>query len=263
MKKILTLAAMTLIALSASAQVNVQLHYDLGRNINEDALPNRPKVTSTVEMFKADRLGSNYFFIDFDYYSDGVAGAYWEVSREFTFWQAASGADTWAAHIEYDGGMSNNKYAERNSAFATSRFQQCFLLGPAWNWHSADFSRTFSLQLMYKQYIRQHATYNAASDLKAIASFQTTAVWGITFAQGWCTFSGFVDLWYGYTPRFSSNGAQKKGLVVLSEPQFWVNVKAAKGFSVGTEWEFSNNFCWTSDNSSFVVNPTIALKYVF
>jgi len=268
MKKFFFFAMMAISSMSAEAQVNIQLHYDLGRNINSASEPNRPKLTSTVEMFKPDRLGSTYFFVDMDYYSDGIAGAYWEISREFTFAKPAE-SSTFAAHVEYDGGLTNNKYAERNSSYATSRFQQCFLLGPAWNWHNGDFSKTFSFQLMYKQYLKQKAQYNGAGDYKAIASFQATAVWSTTFAHGWCTFAGFADLWYGYTPRFdAAKGEQRKGLVFLTEPQFWLNIPATKGFSVGTEWEFSNDFVWVTTpegkkTKTFMWNPTIAAKYVF
>ena len=117
---------------------------------------------------------------------------------------------------------------------------------------------------MYKQYLKQKPQYNGAGDYKAIASFQATAVWSTTFAHGWCTFAGFADLWYGYVPRFdAAKGEYKKGLVFLSEPQFWLNFPATKGFSIGTEWEFSNDFIWVANNKTFMWNPTIAAKYVF
>lgn len=254
MKKILT-AAMLLISTLASAQVNVQLHYDLGRSLNPDGEPNRPNVTTTVEMFRADKLGSTYFFTDLDYFSDGVGGAYWEVSREFTF-AKAKGNSAFAAHAEYNGGLSVNKY---QNEFGT-RFQQAALVGPAWNWHSNDFSKTFSLQAMYKQYFKK-------DNLDAHASFQLTTVWGVTFADGLCTCSGFADLWYGYTPRFNAAGVQKKGMVFISEPQFWFNVwgknRQSDKLSIGTEVELSDNFIWASNNRTFFVNPTVAVKYTF
>ena len=45
---------------------NIQLHYDLGRALYK-SLDERPWVTTTVEMFKADKWGSTYFFVDMDY----------------------------------------------------------------------------------------------------------------------------------------------------------------------------------------------------
>ena len=53
------------VAIGLRAQ-NVQLHYDFGHSIY-DELSTRPKLTSTVEMFKADKWGSTFFFIDMDY----------------------------------------------------------------------------------------------------------------------------------------------------------------------------------------------------
>ena len=52
------------VAIGAWAQ-NVQLHYDFGHSIY-DELSTRPKLTTTVEMFKADKWGSTFFFIDMD-----------------------------------------------------------------------------------------------------------------------------------------------------------------------------------------------------
>lgn len=245
MKKLMLSAAMLLATACTFAQVNVQLHYDLGRNIN-DQLPTRQKVTSTVEMFKADKLGNTFFFIDFDYYSDGVGSAYGEFSREFTVKELTSSSV--AAHIEYDGGLN-----------VGSKFQPAALVGPAWNWHNADFSTTFSLQALFKQFFKQDGC-------KAVSGAQFTAVWGTTFADGLCTFSGFADFWYGYIPKFD-NAGQKKGWVFLSEPQFWINVigrdRQGEKLSIGTEWELSNNFCWATGDQSFFFNPTIAVKWAF
>jgi len=254
MKKLLPLLLFGVSAF-ASAQVNVQLHYDLGRTVNPNAEPNRPNVTSTVEMFKADKIGSTYFFVDIDYFSDGVGGAYFEASREFTFAKPCA-LSSFDAHVEYDGGLSINKYSGYGS-----RFQSAALVGPAWNWHSANFSKTFSVQALFKQYFKSEK-----NNLDALSTFQITGVWSTTFAKGLCTFAGFFDLWNGYIPQFE-NGKQKKGLVFLTEPQFWFNVvgkdRSHQRFSVGTEIEASNNFIWSSNGDAFVVNPTIAVKYVF
>ena len=246
---------MAMFAVVSMAQVNFQLHYDLGRTINSESESNRPNVTSTVEMYHPDATGSTYFFVDMDYFSDGVGAAYWEVSREFTFKSLKS--SSFAAHIEYDGGLSVNKYSGEYG----SRYQQCFLVGPAYNWHNANFSKTFSVQAMLKQYIKK-------GDLKAVTGFQVTGVWSTTFAKGLCTFAGFADVWYGYVPRFGADGMQKKGIVFISEPQFWFNIinkdKQHGKFSLGTEWEFSNDFIWPASGSkTFFFNPTIAAKYVF
>lgn len=256
MKKLFLIPVMLLTALTASAQFNMQLHYDLGRAFNPDAESDRQLFTITSEFFKADKLGSTYMFIDLDLRGKGhgnkdARAAYWEMSRDFTFAKVQNTNSSFTAHFEYNAGLS----------VAAGSYQQAALVGPAWQWHNNDFSKTFTLQVLYKHFFKHLSN-------KAHASFQVTPVWNITFAQGLFTFSGFTDLWYGYIPKFKDNGKQKRGLVLLGEPQFWVNVfgkdRQNDKFSIGTEWEFSNNFIWPAQGSrTFFVNPTIALKYTF
>lgn len=241
MKKILFLAMALIASISANAQ-NVQFHYDLGRNIYPDEESTRQKVTVTVEQFKADKWGSWFYFVDIDFSRKFTEGAYTEISREFNLGKQSP----FAAHIEFDGGLNLG-----------GSFQHSALIGPAWNGHSADFSKTYSLQLMYKQYFKGN------EGTRAYASFQLTGVWGLTFAHKACTFSGFFDLWRG-------EKANRHGqLVFLSEPQFWYNLNTIKGLkdvnlSIGTEVEISNNFIFnTYNNKNFFVNPTLAMKWTF
>lgn len=230
MKKIFFLCAMMVAAVAANAQ-NLQLHYDFGRDIYNDEA-GRQSFTATFEQFKADKLGSWFYFIDLDIDKKGMSAAYTEISREFNFYQPCeSGA--FAAHIEYDGGLGRG-----------FSYQQAGLLGAAWNGHNADFSKTYSLQVMYKQFF-------AHGDYKAYSSFQVTGVWGLNFCDNALTFSGFADLW--------SEKAGDRYLVFLTEPQLWYNVK--KNFAVGTEIECSYNFPY--NNEKFHVNPTLAVKYNF
>src|SRR5690606_11792948 len=65
MKKILLLFAMFSSVLFAGAQ-NIQLLYNTGENQNN--------LTSTVEMFRPDKLGNTFFFIDFSYGAGEVEG---------------------------------------------------------------------------------------------------------------------------------------------------------------------------------------------
>lgn len=230
MKKILSIVAM-LIGLSANAQ-NLQLHYDFGRHIYNDDESDRQSVTATFEQFKADKLGSWYYFIDLDLDNKGMKAAYTEISREFNFYKPCE-KGAFAAHVEYDGGLSRG-----------FSYQQAGLLGAAWNGHNADFSKTYSLQVMYKQFFG-NKIYDAYS------SFQITGVWGLNFCKDKLTFSGFFDIW--------SEKANDRYLVFLSEPQLWYNFN--KKFSAGTEVELSYNFPY--NNKKFFVNPTLAVKYNF
>lgn len=230
MKKILSIVAM-LIGLSANAQ-NLQLHYDFGHHIYNDDESDRQSVTATFEQFKADKLGSWYYFIDLDLDNKGMKAAYTEISREFNFYKPCE-KGAFAAHVEYDGGLSRG-----------FSYQQAGLLGAAWNGHNADFSKTYSLQVMYKQFFG-NKIYDAYS------SFQITGVWGLNFCKDKLTFSGFFDIW--------SEKANDRYLVFLSEPQLWYNFN--KKFSAGTEVELSYNFPY--NNKKFFVNPTLAVKYNF
>lgn len=89
-------------------------------------------------------------------------------------------------------------------------------------------------------------------------NFQITGVWGINFANGWCTFSGFIDFWREH------RAWQNTSHILLAEPQFWVNFNKAKGWdkvnlSLGGELEISNNFV----AKGFYAIPTLAAKWTF
>ena len=122
MKKIVISALMAVAALGAQAQ-NIQLHYDLGHSLYE-GLSGRPNVTTTVEMFKPDKWGSTFMFTDIDYFTDGAAGAYWEISREFKLGKQTP----FALHVEYNGGATTIEHTGIGN-----RFQHAFLGGFAWN----------------------------------------------------------------------------------------------------------------------------------
>ncbi len=245
MKKTFSLAIVMAAFLSVSAQ-NVQLHYDFGHLY--DNLDSRPSVTTTVEYFKADKWGSIFLFTDLDYQRDGVAGAYWEIAREFN----VSKNKQWAAHIEYNGGLSSDE-----ETWQATRFQHAVLLGGAWNWANSDFSKTFSVQLLYKYNFK-----NRHYEAHPYSSVQLTEVWSTTFAKGLCTFSGYCDLWY--------DPAVNGKWIVQSEPQFWFNLNTLKGWeginlSLGSEVEISNNFVYNDkgQNNKFYAIPTVGAKWTF
>ena len=215
-------------AVSAMAQLNLQLHYDLGRALY-NSLEGRPWVTTTVEMFKADNWGSTYLFVDMDYTDKGVDCAYWEIGRDLKFWKAP-----FAAHVEYNGGLNY--------------INNAFLGGVSYNWNNADFSRVFGLQVLYKYIQKNEKPHN----------FQLTGTWTLHFDEGKYTFSGFMDFW-----REKHNGHD---FIFMSEPQFWVNLNKFKhvndefNLSVGTECELSTNFAM---RNGFYCIPTLAMKWTF
>ena len=89
-------------SLGAKAQTNVQTFYDFGKD--------RQYVTTTFEMFKGDKFGDTFFFID-HYYStkaqrpnlgSAINGSYFEIERGLNFWQDSDLKDL-SGHVEYDG----------------------------------------------------------------------------------------------------------------------------------------------------------------
>ena len=229
--KTLLIAVLAVFGLKASAQ-NVQLHYDLGRNI----------ATTTVEMFKPDAGGSTFLFVDLDY-SPKVSGAYWEISREFCFWQDSK-LNWLSAHLEYNGGLNT----------AAGSFNNSWLAGATYSGHSEDFSKTWSVTASY-MVIPGTLGLNGA---KQPHSFQITGVWNLDFFNHWLSFNGFVDFWR--EPRIW----QGTNFIFITEPQLWVNLRNIKGWekinlSVGTEVEISANFV----NKGFHAMPTIGAKWTF
>ena len=228
---------MAVAALSANAQ-NIQLHYDFGRNIYSNEEADRQKVTATLEQFKADDWGSWYYFFDVDLTSKTTRSIYTEISREINLGKNLP----LAAHVEYDGGLWHAP------AIGNGSYQQAGLAGIAYNGHNADFSKTWSVQALYKQFFKSY------EGTHSYASFQLTGVWGLNFLDNKMTFSGFIDFWRG--EKANNHGC----LVILSEPQLWYNVN--KHLSVGTEVEFSNNFIVNYYNDkTFFVNPTLGVKW--
>ncbi|MDD5766672.1 MAG: DUF5020 family protein, partial [Candidatus Marinimicrobia bacterium] len=93
------LVSVMLLAATLSAQ-NIQLNYDLRREC----------FTTTVEIFKPDKLGSLFTFIDFNYENQGDSAGvrnasmgYWEIARYFTI----SAVPKLSATIQYNDGLTN------------------------------------------------------------------------------------------------------------------------------------------------------------
>jgi hypothetical protein len=228
MKRVLLLISLFALVASASAQ-NIQTHYDFGEG--------RKMLTTTVEMFKPDKYGSTFFFIDMDYGADdtgidnGISLAYWEIARAFKW----NETQKFMPRMEYNGGTM--KLAPEDAPWVP--IENCWLAGMERTWASADFSKILTLQANYK-YIKG----------KEDAAFQLTAVWTVQMADGKLTFTGFADFWkeemfWGTDYRF------------LAEPQLWYN--PCKNFSIGGELELSNNFV----GAEFAAKPTLGVKYTF
>jgi hypothetical protein len=229
MKKILLFFTMIAFASAISAQ-NIQLHYDFGKD--------RKYVTTTVEMFKPDKLGNTFFFIDFDYGIPGqdfMSNAYFEIARVMTIKKSPIGI-----HGEYNGGFG--KIANVNGFYSVNN---AWLGGVDYSWNAKDFSKGFSLKALYKQIQDKQS------------SFQLTGVWYVNFAKGKMSFTGFADFWKEDSD-FNFDSKTDATFTFLSEPQLWYNINSH--FSFGSEVELSNNF---AGMEGFHVMPTLGAKWTF
>ncbi len=243
MKRLLFIALVIAIANIAKAQ-NIQLHYDLGED--------RKMFTTTVEMFKPDKMGSTFFFIDLDYGSkaseiDGLNLAYWEIARSFKW----NESQKFEPRVEYNGGFGRGEITinDQVNQYHYS-INSAWLIGAQYTWNTADFSKVFTLQ----------ANFKTIQDKDA--GFQITGVWGLNFFNKKLSFTGFADFWKEEntftTITDASTTVTKTDFVFLTEPQLWYNLNDK--FSLGTEIEISSNF---GGYEGSVINPTVAAKWNF
>lgn len=248
--KIVTIVAMLALFLmgtaKASAQVDAQILYDFGSD--------RKFVTLTLEMFKQDKWGSTYFFIDHDFnYKNMVAGSknislggtYTEISRALNFWKNSKLKDL-SLHVEYNGGITKN-YPINNA----------WLFGVEYFMHDNTYKNTLTLQALYKT-IR-------ATDQDVPMQF--TAVWTCNdiFGVKGLKFDGFADFWWEtHGVDFQEDGScDVKKTVFITEPQLWYNVGQHFGcpnLSLGGEVELSSNF---GSTGGFKCRPCLGVKWDF
>lgn len=231
-------AAVAALAFSfmAKAQTNVQVFYDFGEG--------RQYMTTTFEMFKGDKFGDTFFFIDHYYtqkdqrpdVASAINGSYFEIERGINFWQESSLKD-FSGHIEYDG---------------TTWGQGTWCFGAKYFFHSADFSKTLSLYAMYETFQGLGKTY---------IPLKFTAVWGLSnlFGVKGLTFKGFADFWGNATTWGHDDTTD---WTFLTEPQLWMNLgQVFDGhLDIGGEVEISCNF---AGHKGFMVNPCAGIRWAF
>ncbi|NDV69520.1 DUF5020 family protein [Dysgonomonas sp. 25] len=230
-KKLLIIFCLLVSVGSVFAQ-NLQLHFDPRGGLHKDF--DRNYFTATFEMFKADKWGSTFGFVDVDFNrSKGNIGlAYLEISRDQNL-----GNLPIRAHVEFNGGIVPANDADYS-------IPNAYLVGPSYS--TTLFGKVnFGTYLVYK--------YNAFK--KVSNDFQWTFTYGVNLCNDKVTLSGFFDLWTENKNRTTGKGGKK--WIVLTEPQFWYNVD--KNLSFGSEIEISSNFY---GNKAYV-NPTIAAKWNF
>ena len=224
-----------MVSLASVAQTNLQVLYDLGKGRNY--------LTTTVEMFKPDKWGNTYLFVDM-YYNGGTQHypslAYTEIARCLKFWNGPL-----SAHVEYNGGLLSvgNSYLPINNAW---------LAGVDYGWHNDSFAKTINFKVLYK-YIQD----------KNPASFQLTGVWNLNYFDKKLTVSGFADFWREDNLNFTNGNNEpitpaKTDFVFITEPQFWYNVSS--NLSLGGEVQVATNF---STVNGLKVSPKLGAKWNF
>ena len=248
MKKLKSLVLMALALLPASkalAQTNAQVLYDFGTD--------RKYVTLTLEMFKQDKRGSTYFFVDHDFNYDemdpnsdnvSLGGTYTEISRALNFWKDSS-LKNWSLHAEYNGGITKN-YPINNA----------WLFGVEYLIHDATYKNTLNLDVLYKTIRKKDQN----------VPMQLTAVWTCNdlFGVKGLKFDGFADFWWETHATFDGDGqAKTRHTVFITEPQLWYNVGqhfGCENLSLGGEVEITNNF-GSTDGAK--VRPCLGMKWDF
>lgn len=214
----------------------IQLHFDPRHALHSDVAP-RNYFTATFQMFKPDKWGSTFAFIDLDFnQSRGNIGlAYMEIYRNFKI-----GNSPIMPHLEYNGGTARGG---NNSGFS---IPNAYLAG-------ASFVHSFG-----KINIETYLAYKYNAFNKVSNDVQWTGIWNANFCNDKLTVTGFIDVWTENKDRDKSGG--KKKVILLTEPQFWYNVD--KHLAFGSEIEISNNFYSNYDNKLYIC-PTIAGKWTF
>ena len=198
MSKKLILAAIATLAFAAAAQAqNLQVFYDFGKD--------RQYITTTFEMFKGDKFGDTFWFIDHNYNP---------------FKNNAEVVTLGPGHIEYDGLLTGTGFNMGTWCFGLKYF-----------FHSQDFSKTFTIYAMYEK-------FGSKSIACADVPVKFSAVWGLNdlFGLKGLTFKGFADFW--------GNNTAWGTWSFLTEPQLWMNLGSAfdNHLDIGGEIELSYNF---------------------
>ncbi len=207
---------------------NLQLHYDFGRQ----------HLTSTYELYKTDRLGATFLFVDFDYNNEGSSGsrnaslAYGEIARYFHLPKM----NDLSATLQYNDGLTNS--GSFNSVWLGG-LQYVFQIG----------TQNFPIDFLLRKELNTDGL-----------TFQLTYVWSYIWRK--LELSGFIDIW-----NTGADAYPPRKIVILSEPQFWYRLTPA--LSVGGEIEISFNFsgAWHtnqvfSEDVIFIL-PTLGLKWLF
>lgn len=205
--------------------VNGQLHRDFKREV----------FTSTVEVWNGDKLGSTFFFADFDFGDSGEQGSYFEVARHFVVKRTKS--VDWNISVQFNDGVT-----PLDGEFG-KQIPRTLLGGLALTEVRLG-GATLEVQALARQ------------EFAADIGWQLTGVWFWPIRKSNLEFLGYVD--------WNSNNYGDHPTSLQAEPQLQYRWKQV---AIGTEWEISRNFAgaWTPDDGfeymQWYVLPTVYLRY--
>lgn len=230
MKKAFITFALLMLSFAAYSQ-NLQLHFDPRHGLHSEDFQ-KNYFTATFEMFKPDKWGSTFMFVDldFDQSRGNIGAAYMEIARDLKL-----GKCPIMAHVEFNGGLAS-----------WGNIPNSYLAGASYATNIGGVN--LSSYIAYK--------YNAFA--RVSNDIQWTATWGVNLFDNKVTLSGFLDVWTENKDRSKAKLTDDKKIILLTEPQFWYNV--TPNLSLGSEIEISNNFLPVNKT---IVNPTIAAKWNF
>lgn len=240
LQRLSLILAMVLICATASSQ-NLQLHYDTRHSLYGNNVSQSDYLTATFEMFKPDKWGQTFMFIDADFNFDkkNPGLAYAEIARAFKI-----GDFPLMPHLEYNGGLGLVKGTDLGFSIPSS-----YLAGVQYPFQLGNF------------FMGTYVAYKLNAFPKNSHDVQWTVTWTSTLANGKISLAGFADLWSEDKQYSEGNDAKGKKLIFISEPQFWYNL--TDNFSIGSEVELSYNFVNKFAESKFYAIPTIATKWNF
>ena len=233
MKGKMILAMLGILVFGSVKAQNLQLHFDPRHSLYGNDVATQNYLTATFEMFKPDKWGSTFMFVDFDFKGDkrNIGLVYAEIARAFKI-----GNCPIMPHLEYNGGLGTG-FSIPGSYLAGAQYP--FKLG--------------------NFFMSTYAAYKLNAFAKTSHDVQWTLTWNATLSGGKLSLGGFADVWTENKNRATGQGGKK--VVFLSETQLWYNF--TPHFALGTEVELSYNFVNAFAESKFYAIPTIATKWNF
>lgn len=229
MKKLFLLLMLPALAQAQARNLftDVQLHRDFHREI----------ITGTVEFLEIDRLGTTFFFTDFDFGSHGQQGSYFEIARNHTVLRTRPGV--FNLSLQYNDGLLPG------DAQSGKGIPRTLLAGIAVSdikWGTA----AFELQALLRQ------------EFAVDPGWQLTGVWVWPLPRTPVEFLGYVD--------WNSNRTGNQPVSVQAEPQLQIRQGM---WAIGTELEISRNFTGAYTDSqglsydTWYAHPTVFLRVDF